>query len=237
MELLGEASAATLMKRPTTNLTSYDLCLRGRHSAQELMEAGIRRSLDYFSQALAEAPDYAQAHAGLALAYALLRDFSFAGPREAMPKAAAVARRALPFDEGMADAHFALATVLDDYAWDWSAAEHEYHRALALNAGDAFVRFCYSGMLCKAGRTDDATAEATRVFAYERSAPSPASRRSSGAWTAPRRGSESDLDSATHRRRGATAVTGCWLGCYLKLQYALIRSIGVRLCRDCSAGL
>ena len=61
----------------------------------------------------------------------------------------------------------ALALVLNDYTWDWPGADRAYRRALALNPGDTFTRFCYTGMLVKASRVDDAIAEAERALDYD----------------------------------------------------------------------
>ena len=152
IELLGEAAAVPLVTPQTKSLRAYNLCLEGRHELQKWTQASLTRSLDYFTQALAEDPDYAQAHAGVAMAYVLLGDFSFTRPREVMPKAAEATRPALALDDEVAVAHAALACVLDDYEWDWPGAERAYLRALVLNAGDASTRCCYSGMLIKAGR-------------------------------------------------------------------------------------
>ena len=51
-----------------------------------------------------------------------------------MPKAKAAAVRALALDETLAEAHTSLGRVLAVYDWDWTSAEKEYKRGLALRA-------------------------------------------------------------------------------------------------------
>ena len=47
----------------------------------------------------------------------------------------------------MADAHFAMARVLDYGEWDWKGAEREYRRALTLNPADTQARTAYGSLL------------------------------------------------------------------------------------------
>ena len=49
---------------------------------------------------------------------------------EAYPRAKAVALRALEMDETLAEAHDTLATVLQNFLWDWESAGKEYKRAI-----------------------------------------------------------------------------------------------------------
>jgi Tfp pilus assembly protein PilF len=52
---------------------------------------------------------------------------------EFMPKARAAASRAVEIDDGLSEAHTALALIVQNYDWDWQTAEKEFRRAIELN--------------------------------------------------------------------------------------------------------
>ena len=139
VKLLG-AAYTPLVKRPTDNLKAYNLVLRARYHTLRVTSPAFEKALECFTQALALEPTYAQATAGIALTQSMRAVLSFAEPRQVMPIATEAAEKALAVDETVADAHFALAYVLDFYEWDWARAEQEYRRGLELNPGDTFVR-------------------------------------------------------------------------------------------------
>ena len=159
VKLLGEQDAPMVM-RPTDNLEAYNLVLKGRHYFTKLTGTALEKSLECFTQALAVEPAYAQAHAGIALSQTMRAILSSARPRQVMPMAKEAALKALAIDETVADAHFALAFVLEIYEWNWAGAEREYRRALELNPGDTLARSSYALLLGNVGRADAGIAEA-----------------------------------------------------------------------------
>ena len=64
-------------------------------------------------------------------------------PREAFANASAAAEMRLALDEGLAEAHAALAYV-KFYSWDWPAAEAGFKRALELNPSSAWAHEGYN---------------------------------------------------------------------------------------------
>ena len=108
VKLLGKADVP-MVTRPTDNLEVYNLVLKGRYSHMKLTAAGIATAIEYFTQAIALEPTYAQAHAGLAQVQVGRSSFSLAPPRETMPVAKSAALEALALDDTVADAHVALA--------------------------------------------------------------------------------------------------------------------------------
>ena len=142
------------MTRPTDNLEAYTLVLKGRYYFTKMTGTALAKGLECFTQALAVEPAYAQAHAGIALVQTLRAFLSFAVPQQVMPMAKEAALRALSIDESVADAHFALAFVLDSYEWNWEAAEREYRRAVDLNPADTTARCIYARHLGCMGRAD-----------------------------------------------------------------------------------
>ncbi len=138
--------------------SAYENYLKGRFHMHNLSAASINKSVEYFEAAAREEPNYAPAYGGLGSAYALLAmaPFDLLPPRQAMPKAEAAARKALEFDDTLAEAHAALALVLHHYHWDWKGAEASYRHAIELNPDFAAAHLWYSWLLLALGRQDDA---------------------------------------------------------------------------------
>ena len=149
-----------LVRPATNNLEAYNLCLKGRYYYARLTSDDLDKSLDCFNQARRLEPTYAQAHAGIAQVYVISGGTHFADPRTVMPVAREAAVAALGCGETVAEAHFAMASVLHHFDRKWGEAEYEYRRALELNPSDAWTRGNYAFLLATLGRTDAAIAEA-----------------------------------------------------------------------------
>ena len=139
--------------------------LKGVYAWNRRTEAGYLTAIEYFEQALTVDAKYAHAYAGLADAYALLGSMPNAAMAraEAMEKARTAAVRAIEFDDTLADAHTALAFVRMHYDFNWSGAEQEFRRALALNPNYATAHQWYAYLLMATGRTEAALAEMRRA--------------------------------------------------------------------------
>ena len=146
---------APIITRPTDNLDAYHLYLKGRYYIARYTGEMFEKARESFAQALALEPAYAQAHAGIAQVHTLKAFRSYAAPHTVMPDAKDAALKALSLDETVADAHVALAMVLQFYEWNWTGAEREYRRALELNPGDMAVREMYSYLLGQVGRAEE----------------------------------------------------------------------------------
>ena len=117
---------------------------------------------EYFAQAIAADPGYALAYADLSDIHRSLVSSGRLAPNEYLPKARAAAQKALELDEGLADAHYALANLMT-YAWEWADAEREYTRAIELNPNLALAHRWYAVYLRLRGRHEQAIAEITRA--------------------------------------------------------------------------
>lgn len=69
-----------------------------------------------------------------------------------------VRSKALALNEGLAEAHTALALVKQNYDWDWPGAEREFRRGMELNPNSREVLESYAGFLFNMGRNDEASA-------------------------------------------------------------------------------
>jgi tetratricopeptide (TPR) repeat protein len=148
-----------LAKRETVNPQAYELLLKGRFARSK---GGGKKTVEYFTQAIAVDPSYAAAYADLSAAYANLVTASAVDPKEFMPKAESAAYKALDLEGDLAEAHSALAGI-KLIAWDWAAAEREFKRAIELNPNLAGARNMYSLYLSLIGRHDEALAEVRRA--------------------------------------------------------------------------
>lgn len=140
---------ARLGRTQSVDPGTYELYLKGRYFWNKRDEESLRKSIDYFQQAIQRSPNYALAYAGLADAYVVKRDVT---PQETYSAAKTAARRALEIDDGLAEAHNALAASLFWYDWDWAGAEREFQRALALNPNYAQANQWYGQFQKAMGR-------------------------------------------------------------------------------------
>src|SRR6202451_1480643 len=80
-------------------------------------------------------------------------------PKEALPRAKAVATKALELDNARGEAHNSLAFCLDGFDWDFDSAGKEFRRAIELNPGYATAHHWYAWHLSLLGRNEEAIAE------------------------------------------------------------------------------
>ncbi|UCC71642.1 MAG: tetratricopeptide repeat protein [Gemmatimonadota bacterium] len=160
---LSPAVRALIEKEPTVSLDAHNSYLLGRFYWNKRTEQGFRRGLEHFEEAIEKDSSYALAHVGVADCYNLLPFYGDAHPGQAHPKAKAAALRALELDDTLAEAHTSFAFVETWYDWDWSVAEVEFKRALALNPGYASAHHWYAWYHTIRGELDEAVARVARA--------------------------------------------------------------------------
>ncbi len=160
---LSGADEQKVTKNYTENTEAYQLYLRGRYHWNKRTAMDVRKSVDYFQQAIDKDPTYALAYAALAEAYILIPNYTGDSPHDAFPKARAAAIKALEIDETLAEAHNALADVMYEYDWKFVEAEKEFKRAIELNPNYATAHHWYSEYLLTIGRNEEAIAEIKRA--------------------------------------------------------------------------
>jgi TolB-like protein/DNA-binding SARP family transcriptional activator/Tfp pilus assembly protein PilF len=146
-------------ERSTIDPEAYDLYLRGRFAWHERTRDGLTRAIDYFTRAVARAPEYARAHVGLGDAYAVGAFYDYLAPADAYSKAEAAVRRALELDPTLAAPHVTLGYILTYYQLDWSRAEAEFKRALDIDPAYSTAHQWYANLLTVAGRFKEAEDE------------------------------------------------------------------------------
>jgi DNA-binding winged helix-turn-helix (wHTH) protein/TolB-like protein/Flp pilus assembly protein TadD len=153
-----------LTKRYTNNTEAYQIYLRGRYLWNRRTEDAIRKSIEYFQQAIALDPDYALAYSGLADAYWILSSFDPAGGIALLPQSRTAALKAVALDDTLAEAHTSLGIVKEFYELDFTSAEREYRRAIELNQSYASAHHRYGFFLNRMERIEEAHAEFRRAL-------------------------------------------------------------------------
>jgi adenylate cyclase len=141
----------------TDSPEAYRLYLKGRSflvGNQQEMD----KSVDYFQQAVARAPDYAMAYAGLAEAYTTQAYLRAVDRAVFVDKARAAVTRALDLDPDLAEAYTALGLVRFYFEWDWAGADAAFRRGLELNPGSQAANEEYGHFLVMMGRFDEGRA-------------------------------------------------------------------------------
>jgi len=162
VKLLGD-DKAKFAKRYTENFEVYDLYLKGRHYLNTVTEEGIRKSLDYFQQAIQKDPSFALAYVGVASVYNALAVVGLVPSYEVMPKANSELLKALELDDSLAEAHAWLGTLYLQYEWNWSSAERELKRAIELKPNSPEAHQFYAEYLIVTGNMEQASIEVERA--------------------------------------------------------------------------
>jgi len=150
--------------RPTANTEAHQLYLKGRFFWNKRTGNDLKKSIDYFQQAIAADPNYALAYAGVADAYVWLPGYTAGTPRDYYPKATAAATKALQLDDTLAEARTSLALAIWLYDFNSSQAIREFQRAIELNPNYAIAHQQYANNTLSAlGRFDDAIVEGKRA--------------------------------------------------------------------------
>jgi TolB-like protein/Tfp pilus assembly protein PilF len=145
------------------NPEANDAYLRGRYYWEKRTPDDLKRAFEYFKQALEKDPRYAPAYLGIAEYYSVLPFYTRSTPDEVFPKAKAAVSKALELDDTLAEAHGTDAYIKAYYDWDWTGAEEEFKRSLALDPNNATVHHRYSRFLASLGRIDEALSEVKRA--------------------------------------------------------------------------
>lgn len=133
-----------------------ELYLRGTYLWNRRTPEGIAGALETLERAIEIYPDYAEAHAGLAMTYNLARQYSGMSGFDAYPKAEAYARRAVELDPTSGFAQSVLAFVEFHWLWDIEAGLARFEEAMRLDPSSANTLLWYASSLLHANRPAEA---------------------------------------------------------------------------------
>ncbi|HKR02078.1 MAG TPA: protein kinase, partial [Pyrinomonadaceae bacterium] len=153
-----------LAKRSTDNPEAHEAYMRGRHYWNTFTIEGLAEALLCYNRAVAHAPDYALAYAGIADYYNWLGVYAVLPFSETSAAAKEAALKAVTLDDTLPEAYSALgfATIMHDF--DWESAERHLRRALELNPNYVTGRLWYCYFLGMAGRFNEALLHVRRAL-------------------------------------------------------------------------
>ena len=161
-KLAPDLSFADLQPRTPMQVEAYEIYLKGRYHWQRKTIADIQLAGRYFEQALKLDPTSAVAHAGIADYHSLESSLGLMPPHDAWQMARASALQSLAIDPDLAEAHLALASVLQFYDWNWQGAREHIVKALELRPQRGESYSSYVSLLMTQGLLDEAL-EQTRL--------------------------------------------------------------------------
>ncbi|HJR61108.1 MAG TPA: tetratricopeptide repeat protein [Vicinamibacterales bacterium] len=151
----------TAARAQTIKPAAYEAYLNALSARGLQRPEGFRRAVGYLEEAVALQPDFAEAHAELAMVQV---QFLYGGPyspHQIVPKAEAAARRALQLDDNLSRAHRALGQILNLYHWRWEEGDKELETATRIGGLDNPAE-PISSSLRRRGRYAEAIAAAER---------------------------------------------------------------------------
>ncbi|MEP6787094.1 MAG: tetratricopeptide repeat protein [Acidobacteriota bacterium] len=157
-KLTGRAGPSVAV-RSTDDPKAYELYLKGRFEWNKRTASDLTRGIDYFNEATAIDPQFAQAYAGLAESYTILSYYSDVPPQSSYPKARTAAEKALQLDPNSGVAQADLAYVKFNYEWDFDGARKDFERAVELSPNEPTPHFWFGECLMYLGDYDRGIAE------------------------------------------------------------------------------
>ena len=158
LKLTGE-ERERLARRYTQNTEAYQLYLKGHYHWSRRTTPDLKKSVEYFEQAIARDAGYSLAYTGLADAYVVMTAFDIAVPTDLLTKAKTAALRALEVDRDLPEAHAELCVIWSCLDRDWDAAEDACHRAIRRKPAYWLAHTHYGLTLAAQGRFDEAVAQ------------------------------------------------------------------------------
>jgi adenylate cyclase len=148
--------------RPARSADAYDAYLEGLVYSDKNTEPELRKSLEFFQQALEKDPKFSRAWTGIAKAWLWLAD-AYVPPLEAYPRVRDAALRALELDEEEAEAHVYLAETKRILDWDLDGAEAEFNRAVEIDPNSTPSNYFSAALYAARGDRDKALAYLQRT--------------------------------------------------------------------------
>ncbi len=156
-----------ISKKYTLNTEAYQLYLQGRYEWNKRLEAPVRKSIDFFKQAIELDSTYALAYAGLGDAYLMLGVYSALRPDESFPVGKLYAEKALQLDPSLAEAYATLIDIHIHYDWDADAAEDYFQKAVGSNPEYANAYHWHSEVYDMRRQYDKAIEESRKALLHD----------------------------------------------------------------------
>jgi TolB-like protein/DNA-binding winged helix-turn-helix (wHTH) protein/Tfp pilus assembly protein PilF len=146
----------------TSSTEAYNQYLLGRQFDDRPDLEGFRHAVGAYRKAIQLDPNYAAAYAGLAIAQSYVADQI--GDAAGWQQAAAAADKAVILAPDDAYGYAARGFLRSIASWDWSGAQADFEKALALDPSDSTLQRRYGGLLASLGRLPEAIAATHRAI-------------------------------------------------------------------------
>jgi tetratricopeptide (TPR) repeat protein len=166
------AEANPVRAKAAADSRAVEFYLKGRYYWNRRTSDSLNHAVDSFTQAIVIDPSYAEAYAGLADTYNLMREYTSMPESEAYPRAIEAATKAVALDDSLAEAHRALAFALFYWKWEIPEAYRQYRRAIQLDPNNADAHHWYATSLLSLGHTKEALIEIERARVLSPASPS-----------------------------------------------------------------
>ena len=138
--------------------------MQGRYYWNKRDAEYLKKSIEYYNQAIQLDPNFALGYAGLAETYAVGPAWGVASNKELGPKAIDAATKALELDDTLAPAHAAIGQVRFNYQYDPVAAGKELQRAISLDPNYATAHHWYGTVLSTIGQLEEGSTQARKAM-------------------------------------------------------------------------
>ena len=143
-KVVDEAQANPVPAPAQINPDAYTAYLQGRFYFNKRNKADMERAIEFFKQAIKQEPNYVDAHASLALAYALL--YGNGQRRDTLEPAQGEIATALRLDPDNSQAIVAKGFI-SVASWDWQGADAMLRKAISRNPNDVGAYHFYGDFL------------------------------------------------------------------------------------------
>ncbi len=167
---LGDGAA--IAARRATPPQALEAYLRGlAHFRDRNNVEDMHAAIANFQSALAEAPDFAEAWGGLAMAYAVLPGFDTVSVTTTAPRVREYAERASRLDDRLATPHAALCESLGMQEWRWAEAEQACRAAIERNGSFETAHAWLGALLAIQGRYEESDVAFSRALLLDPRSP------------------------------------------------------------------
>jgi serine/threonine protein kinase/Flp pilus assembly protein TadD len=150
----------TIVEHHTENVDAYNAYLKGVFQWNRLTPEGYKRSLECYQEAIDIDPEFAPAHAHLAIWYLSQAFWGALSPLEGLSKATPHAERALAIDDSLYEVHAFNGCVQAFFERDLDTGERSLRRAVELAPNVGITHTNLATLLIAQGRLDEAVAVA-----------------------------------------------------------------------------
>jgi len=149
-----------LAKSRAVERDAFDAYLRSQQYWGDFSPERFHDIKDYLNNAIEKDPDWAPLYLARANYWMWLVQWGLEQPSVALPIASKNLSQALELDPDLPGAHHLVGWIAFVSEWDWTKAEREFLKALAINPNDAESRIYYAHLLCVLDRQDEAIPQA-----------------------------------------------------------------------------